>query len=61
MMAGTIAVITAVLVVNVNTEPEWVWRVLPTANNEGKEEFVECRTCKKAYDTDVLVKLTDNR
>ena len=25
MMVGTIAVITAVLVVNVNTEPEWVW------------------------------------
>ena len=35
--------------------------ILPTANNEGREEFVECRTCKKAYDTDVLVKLTDNR
>ena len=35
--------------------------ILPTANNEGKEEFVECKTCKKAYDTDVLVKLTDNR
>ena len=35
--------------------------ILPTANNEGSEEFVECRTCKKTYDTDVLVKLTDNR
>ncbi len=35
--------------------------ILPTANNEGREEFVECKTCKKAYDTDVLVKLTDNR
>jgi transcription elongation factor Elf1 len=31
--------------------------ILPTANNEGKEAFVECKTCKKAYDTDVLVKL----
>ncbi len=30
MMAGTIAVITAVLVVNVNIEPIWVWWVLPT-------------------------------
>jgi hypothetical protein len=35
--------------------------ILPTGNNEGREEFVECKTCKKAYDTDVLVKLTDNR
>ncbi len=35
--------------------------ILPTENNEGSEEFVECRTCKKTYDTDVLVKLTDNR
>ncbi len=31
MMGGTIAVITAVLVVNVNIEPIWVWWVLPTA------------------------------
>ncbi len=31
MMAGTIAVITAVLVVNVNIEPIWIWWVLPTA------------------------------
>ena len=30
MMAGTIAVITAVLVVNVNIEPIWIWWVLPT-------------------------------
>ena len=30
MMGGTIAVITAVLVVNVNIEPVWVWWVLPT-------------------------------
>ena len=31
MMGGTIAVITAVLVVNVNIEPVWIWWVLPTA------------------------------
>ena len=31
MMGGTIAVITAVLVVNSPFEPEWVWWVLPTA------------------------------
>ena len=30
--------------------------ILPTANNEGREEFVECKTCKKVYDADVLVK-----
>ena len=30
MMAGTIAVVTAVLVVNVNTEPQWLPWVLPT-------------------------------
>ncbi len=30
MMGGTIAVITAVLVVNPPSEPEWVWWVLPT-------------------------------
>ena len=31
MLGGTIAVITAVLVVNVDLEPAWVWWVLPTA------------------------------
>ncbi len=31
MMGGTIAVITAVLVVIVNIEPVWIWWVLPTA------------------------------
>ena len=31
MMGGTIAVITAVLVVNPPFEPEWVWWILPTA------------------------------
>ena len=30
MMGGTIAVVTAVLVVNPPSEPEWVWWVLPT-------------------------------
>ena len=30
MMGGTIAVITAVLVVNVDLEPAWIWWVLPT-------------------------------
>ena len=28
--------------------------MLPTANNEGREDFVECRTCKSVYDIDVL-------
>ena len=28
--------------------------ILPTANNEGWEDFVECGTCKSTYDTDVL-------
>jgi len=31
MLGGTIAVITAVLVVNVDIEPVWIWWVLPTA------------------------------
>ena len=31
MMGGTIAVITAVLVVNVDIKPIWIWWVLPTA------------------------------
>ncbi len=30
MMAGTIAVITAVLVTNIDTEPVWIWWILPT-------------------------------
>lgn len=30
MMAGTIAVITATLVVNVDQEPVWLWWILPT-------------------------------
>ncbi len=28
--------------------------ILPTANNEERDEFVECRTCKRVYDIDVL-------
>ena len=28
--------------------------ILPTANDEGREDFVECRTCKSVYDIDVL-------
>ena len=31
MMGGTIAIVTAVLVVNPPTNPEWVWWILPTA------------------------------
>ena len=31
MLGGTIAVVTAVLVVNPPSDPEWVWWVLPTA------------------------------
>ena len=31
ILAGTITVITAVLVVNVDIEPVWIWWVLPTA------------------------------
>ena len=30
MMGGTIAVVTAVLVVNVNIEPQWIFWILPT-------------------------------
>ena len=30
--------------------------ILPTENTEEREQFVECKTCKKAYDVDVLVK-----
>jgi len=32
--------------------------IFPTANDEGREYFVECRTCKRTYDTDVLEELT---
>ena len=28
--------------------------ILPTANNEGREDFVECGTCKTTYAIDVL-------
>jgi len=30
MMAGAIALVTAVLVVNVDIEPVWIWWILPT-------------------------------
>ena len=37
---------------------EWVTLffipILPTGNNEEREDFVECKTCKSVYDTDVL-------
>ena len=28
--------------------------ILPTANNEGREDSVECGSCKSTFDTDVL-------
>ena len=28
--------------------------IFPTANDEGRDYFVECATCKSTYDTDVL-------
>ncbi len=28
--------------------------ILPTANNEGREDFVECGNCKGTYDVDLL-------
>ena len=28
--------------------------IFPTANNEGREDFVECTTCRSTYDIDVL-------
>ncbi len=32
--------------------------ILPTANEEGRDYFVECRNCNNAYDPDVLEKNT---
>jgi hypothetical protein len=32
--------------------------ILPTANDEVREDFVECRKCNSAYDPDVLEKNT---
>ena len=32
--------------------------ILPTANEEGRDYFVECRTCNSTYDPDVLEELT---
>ena len=28
--------------------------IFPTANDEGRDYFVECATCKSTYDTDVV-------
>jgi hypothetical protein len=35
--------------------------ILPTANDEGRDHFVECRTCKSTYDTDMLEKITNTQ
>ena len=35
--------------------------ILPTANDEGRDYFVECRTCRSTYDTDVLERITDTQ
>ena len=39
---------------------EWVTLffipIVPTANEKGKEYFVECRKCEQEYETDVLEK-----
>ena len=32
--------------------------ILPTANDERRDYFVECRTCNSTYDPDVLEKNT---
>ena len=32
--------------------------ILPTANDEGRDYFVECKACNSAYDPDVLEKNT---
>ena len=35
--------------------------ILPTANDKGKEYFVECRTCNSTSDTDVLERVKDTQ
>ena len=35
--------------------------ILPTANDEGRDYFVECRTCNSTYDPDVLERITDTQ
>jgi len=32
--------------------------ILPAANDEERDYFVECRTCNSTYDPDVLEKIT---
>ena len=32
--------------------------ILPTANDEGRDYYVECRACNSTYDPDVLEELT---
>jgi hypothetical protein len=33
--------------------------ILPTANDEGRDYFVERRTCNSTYDSDVLERIKD--
>ena len=35
--------------------------ILPTASDEGRDYFVECRTCNSTYDTDALERITDTQ
>ena len=35
--------------------------ILPTANGEGRDYFVECRTCNCTYDIEVLERITDTQ
>ena len=35
--------------------------ILPTANYEERDCFIECRTCKSTYDPDVLQRIRDSR
>ena len=35
--------------------------ILPTANDEGRDYFVECRTCNSTYDIEVLERITDTQ
>ncbi len=44
---------------------EWVTLffipILPTANDEESDYFIECRTCNSTYDPDVLEHIKDSR
>jgi hypothetical protein len=33
--------------------------ILPISNDEGRDYFVECRTCNSTYDPEVLERITD--